>query len=189
MNKELPLCKCGCGQPVAHPWNKFIHGHAGKGKSPSEKTKHKISETLKHKMYGEKNGNWQGGTSFLPYCYKFNNEFKERVRDFFKRKCFECSITEEEQMNKLKKENKRSVKLSVHHVNYDKMVCCNDIIPLFVPLCSSCHRKSHVKHSYWEEKFTKELMERTGGRCFIPTYLMELIDDEKNWIQCLDKDK
>ena len=136
----------------------------------------KISETLTGKMCGEKNGNWRGGSPII-YCGKFNWKFKERVRDFFNRKCFECGISEID--------HKR--KLSVHHVNYDKMVCCNDTIPLFVPLCASCHGKSSVNRDYWEEKYTRELMERTNGNSFIPTHLMDLIDFENNWIELLNE--
>lgn len=29
-SKELPLCACGCGQPVTKPGNKYIRGHQGK---------------------------------------------------------------------------------------------------------------------------------------------------------------
>lgn len=107
---------------------------------------------------GEKNGNWKGGVSFEPYCEKFDDEFKERIRDFFGRCCYVCN----------KNETENGQKLSVHHVNYDKMVCCNDVKPLFVPLCRSCHAKTHKDCKYWEEFFTVSLEYLTGGKCFLP---------------------
>lgn len=61
---------------------------------------------------GEKTSNWKGGTSFEPYCAKFNDEFKEYIRDKFGRICFLCGKTEED--------NDR--KLDVHHVNGTKRV-------------------------------------------------------------------
>ena len=43
---------------------------------------------------GEKNSNWNGGTSFEPYCTKFTPEFKERVRAFWGYKCANCGALE-----------------------------------------------------------------------------------------------
>ena len=107
---------------------------------------------------GEKHPNWQGGLSFFPYCEKFDDDLKERVRNFFNRICFICGMSEAE----------NGQKLSVHHVNYDKMVCCNDERPLFVPLCKSCHAKTHSDRKYWEEFFTASLEYLTDGQCFLP---------------------
>ena len=109
-------------------------------------------------LIGEKNPNWQEGISFEPYCIKFNAEFKERVRDFFGRCCYVCG----------KNEIENGRKLDVHHVNYNKMVCCNDVKPLFVPLCQSCHSKTLKDRKYWEEFFTVSLEYLTDGECFLP---------------------
>lgn len=91
---------------------------------------------------GENSSNWQGGISFGEYCNKFNNEFKEMIRDLFGRRCFLCGITEEEY----------SRKFDVHHVNYDKDCLCNSSCE-FVPLCRSCHGKTYGKYvkRYWED--------------------------------------
>lgn len=113
-----------------------------------------------HWCYGKRGKeapNWRGGISKEPYCSLFDEEFKERVREFFNRCCYVCGKSE--------KENGR--KLDVHHVNYDKMVCCNDVKPLFVPLCHSCHGKTHGDREYWEEFFTVSLEYLTDGECFI----------------------
>ena len=109
-------------------------------------------------LEGEKNGRWKDGISFLPYCEKFDDDLKERVRNFFGRICFICGKTEQE--------NGR--KLSVHHVNYNKMVCCNDVKPLFVPLCISCHAKTNDERESWEEFLTASLQYLTNGECFLP---------------------
>lgn len=124
--------------------------------------KHTTSELKKMrdaKRYtGEKASNWKGGISFEPYCPKFNDEFKERVRNFFGRKCVECQIIEE----------KLGKKLSVHHVNYDKMMCCNDVKPLFVALCNPCNSHANANRKYWEKHFTKIINEKYGGNCYLP---------------------
>ena len=113
------------------------------------------SEQMKNNT-GELSPNWQGGLSFEPYCEKFDNDLKERVRDFFGRCCYVCGKNEED----------NGQKLSIHHVNYDKMGCCNDVKPLFVPLCKKCHAKTHGNRKYWEEFFTVSLNYLTDGECF-----------------------
>ena len=122
------------------------------GKIRSEEYKEKCS--LRYS--GENNPAWKGGLSYGKYCKLFNNKFKERVREFFERKCVNCG----------KEENGR--KLDVHHVNYDKFVCCNDVKPLFVPLCNKCHSKTGGNREYYEEKFTKLIMEKYNGICYLP---------------------
>lgn len=106
----------------------------------------KHSEETKHKLSGENASNWRGGTSFEPYCPRFNNSFRESIRDKFGRKCFLCG----------EEENGR--KLAVHHVNYDKNCLCSDIKCEFVPLCMSCHSKtSNGDREYWENLIMKKL--------------------------------
>lgn len=99
--------------------------------------KRTTSESLMGKYVGEKNPNWSGGPR--EYCYLFNYEFKEKIRDRFGRKCFLCGKTEED----------NGVRLSVHHTNFDKRCLCNDIDCRFVPLCMSCHGKTNGDKSYW----------------------------------------
>lgn len=110
------------------------------------------------KVNGENNPSWKGGISFEPYCIKFGFALKERVREFFGRKCYVCGKTEEE----------NGQRLSVHHVNYDKMVCCNDIKPLFVPLCKGHHSMTNIDREEWGEFFSVSLEYLTQGECFIP---------------------
>lgn len=107
-------------------------------------------------LRGENHPSWRGGLSFQPYCEKFDNGLKERVREFFNRKCYLCDKTETE----------NGEKLCVHHVNYDKMVCCNDITPLFVPLCRSCHSKTNLERAEWQEFFEISLDYLTDNKCF-----------------------
>ncbi len=140
--------------------------HSNWGKHLSEETRRKISEANKGRKWpvemrvrrsGPNSHAWKGGVSFEPYCVKFNNEFKERVREFFGRVCVECGSPE------------NGVRLSIHHVNARKDACCaEDVIPLFVPLCPSCHGKAHHNQEYWEARFTTFINEQYGGRCYLP---------------------
>ena len=124
-----------------------------RGKILSIEIRQKIANSLK----GEKNPSWKGGISFEPYCIKFDDEFKERVRDFFNRCCYVCG----------KNEIENKGKLCVHHVTYDKEMCCDDSKPLFAPLCRSCHAKTNFNRDYWQEFFTISLEYLTDGECYL----------------------
>jgi hypothetical protein len=82
---------------------------------------------------------WKGGKSFESYCFKFNERFKEYIREKFNRKCFICGKTEEE--------NKR--RLCVHHVDYNKNSICNGKEWAFVSLCTYHHNKTNFDRWYW----------------------------------------
>lgn len=124
-----------------------------KGKVISYETRQKISNSLK----GENNPSWKEGISFQPYCIKFNDEFKERVREYFGRCCYVCG----------KNEIDNKAKLCIHHVTYNKETCCDDSIPLFAPLCRSCHTKTNFDREYWQEFFTVSLNYLTDGECYL----------------------
>lgn len=106
---------------------------------------------------GENASNWQGGISFEPYCPKFNESFKESIRNKFDRKCFICGITEKEMQEDQRRRGKRIFKLSVHHVNYNKDCLCDDSDCEFVPLCLHHHVKTNNNHEYWESMIMQKL--------------------------------
>lgn len=83
---------------------------------------------------------WESFASESLYCSLFNEKFKEKIREFYHRKCFIC--------NKIEKNNNQ--KLSVHHVNYNKDCLCGTPCE-FVPLCISCHAKTNHNRKYWED--------------------------------------
>lgn len=134
-----------------------------KGLKRSEETKAKISKAkkgFKHseisilnmsksQKRGAEHHNWKGGISFEPYCPKFNDIFKENIRNKFNRVCFLCGKTE--------LDNK--CKLSVHHVQYNKNCGCDDALKCdYVPLCHSCHSKtSNGNRNEWESKIISML--------------------------------
>lgn len=90
---------------------------------------------------------WDGFISYGKYCSKFNNEFKEMIRDRYGRRCFVCDKTEE--LN--------GRRLDVHHVNYEKACMCEDFECDFVPLCARCHRRTNTNRSFWERTITYAL--------------------------------
>ena len=121
-----------------------------KGRKLSPESRKKIGDAIR----GEKNSRWKGGISFEPYCPKFTKEFKERVRAFFGYICIECGVPQ------------NGVKLAVHHVNFNKKTCCDSSIPLFVPLCQSCHTKTSYNREYWILRFTEIIEGFYQGKCY-----------------------
>lgn len=153
------------------PWNKGQKMPEDSCKKMSEKRKQrkkqpmegkKLSETqiqrLREQQAGCKSHWWKGGISFEPYCPKFNKGFRERVRAFFGYRCQMCGQVWQ----------KGETRLAVHHVTFDKQSCCNRSIPLFVPLCLSCHAKTQTNREFWEDWFTEIINEFYGGQCYLP---------------------
>lgn len=105
----------------------------------------------------DKSSNWQGGISFEPYCPKFNEAFKESIREKFGRTCFLCPTTEQSQMEDMSSQGNRAFRLAVHHVNYNKDCLCDDTVCEFVPLCLKCHGKINYDREYWEEIIMEKL--------------------------------
>lgn len=127
------------------------------GKHHTTESKKKLS--IAHKalgLFGEKNVAWKGGVSFEPYCEKFNDDFRERVRAFFDNECIICGRTEEEE----------GKKLAVHHVDYDKKVCCNDRPPMFACVCQTHNAMANHSRERWRYIFHYIIDELYGGKSF-----------------------
>lgn len=110
-------------------------------KPKSESHKANISKTLRV-VYpkGENHHCWKGGTSFIPYCFKFNERRKRAVRSFFGFRCLACGIHQDENLIAVKN-GMKPVKLAVHHVDHDHDQGCNGKPFNLVPFCNSCHSK------------------------------------------------
>lgn len=131
--------KTGVGLTEQHKHN-ISKGNIGK--KLSCETKKKISDVRKTDQFGDKNPSWNGGTSFEPYCHKFNNELKERIRNRDNRTCQRCGI----------KENGKC--LSVHHIHYDKENCYPDLITL----CHTCNAKANGNRDWYEIYYMRKLL-------------------------------
>jgi hypothetical protein len=89
---------------------------------------------------GDKSPNWLGGISFEPYCIKFNDTYRNHIRNLFGNECFLCGKSAED--------NGRA--LGVHHVNYNKNCGCDGEKCICVPLCQSCHMGTNFDRDYWQ---------------------------------------
>lgn len=115
-----------------------------KGRQFTEGTKIKMSKAKDGMFFGDENPNWNGGSSFEPYCIKFNNKLRERIRERDNRICQLCGVGENGRRH------------SVHHVHYDKENCYPDLITL----CTSCNSKVNGNRDYYEKLLMKNLEER-----------------------------
>jgi hypothetical protein len=89
----------------------------------------------RNKKFG--NPNWRGGESFKPYCRKFNEYIKNKIREAFKYKCYLCPNVQGKK------------KLSIHHIDYHKNTLCDGRIWPLIPLCCGCHSKTNFNRWYW----------------------------------------
>jgi ribosomal protein L40E len=165
IRKQVESRKAGKGYIVT-PENQKKMWEASKDKLQSEESRKKRSESLKGnknslgRNMGPENPNWAGGVSFEPYCPKFNHDLRERVRAYFKYTCGECGTIWEE----------GNEKLHVHHVAFDKQICCNNKPPMFIALCRKCHQKTmHAgkeKREFWRVYYENIINTKYGGKCY-----------------------
>ena len=149
---QVPWNKNKKGLQVA--WNKdkkcpqiaikLIGNKNGVGHIVTDEHKKQIKEA----NTGEKNGNWRGGTSFLPYPIKFNKELKERIHQRDDYVCQLCEKTKDEELEDFGK------KLAVHHVDYNKENC--EEINL-ITLCNKCNSIVNFDRDDWIKCFQNKL--------------------------------
>ena len=117
----------------------------------------KVRPSLEHRRFcsnickysyrtGENNPGWNGGSSFEPYCNKFNQELKKKVRQRDNNICQNCGKTEKE----------NGQQLSIHHIHYDKENCYPDLITV----CCSCNSIANYHRNYWEKYYMVRLEKR-----------------------------
>jgi hypothetical protein len=117
------------------------------GKKHSDEARKKMSDALKGIHVGEDNPAWNGGTSFFPYCQKFNKKRRKAVREFFNYLCIctgEPSYTRE---------------LSVHHIDHDKEQGCNGKPFNLVPMNPEHHAKEQYNKEEYKAYINKTLRE------------------------------
>lgn len=101
---------------------------------------------LLEQRIGNKNSNWQGGISKLPYPFEFDDELKELIRKRNNYVCQNCGMTEEEHLIFY------GTKLTVHHIDYNKENCKENNL---IALCDGCNLRANWNKIYWQ-KFYKE---------------------------------
>jgi hypothetical protein len=101
---------------------------------------------------------WYGSVKYYDgpqYCEKWTENLRERVRAFFDYVCIECGTPQ------------NGKKLSVHHVWYNKKLCCDDTPRSLVPLCGPCHNKTNTNRDYWSNYFQEIIDTYYNGKCWM----------------------
>jgi len=92
----------------------------------------------------ENNPNWRGGTSKLPYHASFNKELKDAIRrrDNYQCQNKECNMKEDDHIHKY------GAKLTVHHIDYNKMNCSENNL---ISCCKACNARFNFNREYWQK--------------------------------------
>lgn len=112
----------------------------------------KAIANLPHDMVGDKNGNWRGGTSNMPYAFAFDETLKLQIRNRDNHTCQLCETTQDEQEHTL----------NIHHINYRKD---DSRLENLITLCRSCNSKTNGNRSHWQSFFQakiKRIYEKGG---------------------------
>jgi hypothetical protein len=101
---------------------------------------------------------WYGNVKYYDgpqYCEKWTAELRERVRAYFGYICVWCGTPQGKK------------KLAVHHVHYNKKLCCDDTPRTLVPLCASCHSRTNKgDREYWSKQFQVIIDAYYQGKCW-----------------------
>jgi hypothetical protein len=100
------------------------------GRTHLDETKQKISIS----MVGEKNPNWNGGTSFEPYSVDWTQTLRRTVRERDNYTCQLCKKAQEDRT------------FDCHHIDYNKKNCCPENL---ITLCRRCHISTNQFRSFW----------------------------------------
>ena len=133
--RKLSLAKLGDENPAKRPEVRKKISKIMKGKHTSPSTEFKKGQNL-----GEKNVNWNNGSSFEPYGIAFNNQLKAYIRWMDNHTCQQCGITQ----------NQLNYKLHIHHIDFNKK---NNTIQNLISLCRTCHMQTNYNRQDWIKYF------------------------------------
>jgi len=91
----------------------------------------------------ENHPNWLGGISNSPYPFEFNDKIKKEIKE---RDNYICNIC-----------NKKTQKLAIHHIDYDKLnINKNNLISL----CYKCHSITNYNRDKWKIFLNEKINEK-----------------------------
>lgn len=164
--RNISIGKTGVSHSDVHKKN---NSKAQKGKVLSDLTRKKIGDSEK----GEKNWNYgkertyadrvkmscgirgisiedfDGFISDNPYCSKFNDKLKRQVREEYNN----CDFISGLPASICNVINGKVHKLSIHHIDYNKVQGCEGHKWLLIPLSHSNHMKTNGNRSFWKRLF------------------------------------
>ena len=112
------------------------------GKTHNELARKKMSATRQGISLEE----WDKFISREPYGQEWDDSIKRLIRKRDNQVCMNCGVHRE----RLKRA------LSVHHINYNKLLCTKENL---ISLCDKCHSLTTINREYWiklfQDKFSK----------------------------------
>jgi len=129
-----------CNPDIAKKISNSLLGH-----EVSEATRQKIRKNQPDTSM-ENNGNWKGGISFEPYCPKFDEKLKKQIRDRYDN----CDFITGLHVSVCNVIKGKVHKLSVHHVDYNKMQGCDDYGWRLIPVSRKHNSMFNANRSFWE---------------------------------------
>lgn len=129
---------------------RILRKHRIKIKSNSESHKGipcpiERKEKYKKLFKGKGNPNWRGGLDKEGYPYYFSDELKYKIRERDNFTCQYCNLKEKNHFH-----GNKNVKLTVHHIDYNKQNCKEDNL---MALCTKCNFKVNGQRDYWYAYF------------------------------------
>lgn len=130
---------------------KIGNAHIGRRNSEETKLRMSVAATTRYEDPKEREKasaiqqgilyeDWEGFATKSPYCPKFDEKCRESNREKYGRRCFLTDLPEAE----------NGQKLSVHHVDMDRMQGCDGRRWRLVPLCKAWH--AHTHNDLWEAR-------------------------------------
>jgi len=147
------------GKP--HPCSRHSRGHTPESRAKIFATllNHTVTPETLAKISGENGSNWRGGISFEPYCPKWNDDLRRRIRAAFDHRCLMCGKPQAEERRLL----------SCHHVEYRKTACCDGKPVQFASLCCRHHNMTtNGDRQRWENMLHRVIDEVYEGRSYLP---------------------
>ena len=122
---------------------KYANGYINPMKGKKRPDLSEYNKLVKMNQTLDNNPNWRGGLSFGLYGVEFDDELKEKIRQRDNRECKICKIQEKD----------IDRKLSVHHIDYNKI---NNQECNLISLCTRCHLLTNFNREKWTLFFKEE---------------------------------
>lgn len=158
MNKEIKLCKCGCGS-IANPGRDYIIGHYWKGVKHSDKTREKMVEASKKR--------WEYPKEHEKASETVKKRFEENpVSDITREKHSEALIKyyEENSVSDTTKEKISATRQHIPYEEWESFASNQKYCPAFDEPCRESNREKYSRRCFLTGLPEKENITKNGNQ-------------------------